>query len=145
MLVLFFQRFLRIFIIGILSFILYSCADEERNPVPVIPVEFTINTEFQYIELNSPGGWVNVFGGFGGIVIYRFSVDEFRAFDRACPYHPYDEAARVIVEDPPLAECPVCGSTFLLLDGSVVTGPSKHPLRSYRAQFNNPFLYVYSY
>ncbi len=130
---------------GLLSFFILAvaaCDKEDRHPVPLIPVEFRINTEFQYFELNSPGGWVNVFGGFGGIVIYRLSMDQFTAFDRACPLHPYDTEARVVVEAPPLAKCPVCGSVYLLIDGSVVLGPAKHPLRPYRTVFSDPFLFV---
>lgn len=119
-----------------------SCSKDDKHPVPVVPVEFRINLEFQNIELNSPGGWAYYTGGFRGIIIYRVSIDEFTAFDRACPYHPYEDCARVVVKDPPLAECECCESTFLLLDGSPVSGPLRHPLRPYQTQFNDPFLYV---
>ncbi len=119
-----------------------SCTKDEQHPVPIVPVEFRINLEFQNIELNSIGGWAYYTGGFRGIVIYRVSQDEFTAFDRACPYHPYEECGRITVEEPPLAECKCCESTFLLLDGSPVSGPARHPLRQYRTVFDDPFLYV---
>lgn len=122
----------------------YGCTKEDKHPVPVVPVEFNINLEYQFIELNSVGGWVNVTGGFGGVIIYRMSIDQFTAFDRACPVHPYDSEARLIVEDPPLAKCRVCESTFLLLDGSPVSGPAKYPLRHYRTIFSDPFLRVFN-
>jgi len=120
-----------------------SCEKDNQHPVPVVPVEFTINIEStQYIELNNIGGWAYFSGGYRGIVIYRWSFDEFRAFDRACPYHPYDECGFVKVIDPPTAICECCGSMYLLLDGSVITGPSKYPLRQYRTYFQFPFLQV---
>jgi len=139
---LFSRKYLSLTILFLLIAVLVACDKEDWNPVPLVEVDFRINLEFQYIELNSPGGWVNVFGGFGGIVIYRISIDQFTAFDRACPLHPYDINARVTVDNPPLAKCPVCESEFLLLDGSVILGPARHPLRPYRTFFNNPFLSV---
>ncbi len=139
---LFFTFSKRLFFLVIMLLLFSTCTKEDQHPVPIVPVDFRINLEFQFIELNSIGGWIYVTGGFGGIVIYRMSVDEFTAFDRACPVHPYDQDARVVVEDPPMAICNVCESTYLLLDGSPVSGPARHPLKAYRAVFDDPYLYV---
>jgi nitrite reductase/ring-hydroxylating ferredoxin subunit len=120
-----------------------SCDKDNMHPVPIVPVDFIINIEStQHIELNSIGGWANYTGGFRGIIIYRFSEDQFMAFDRACPVHPYDECARVSVTDIPLAADTCCNSTFLLIDGSPVSGPARHPLLQYRTFFNYPYLQV---
>ncbi len=120
-----------------------SCDKDNRHPVPNVLVEFAINTEStQHIELNSIGGWAYYTGGFRGIIIYRYSEDEFKAFDRGCPYHPYDECARITVSDPPLAVDTCCNSTFLLIDGSPVSGPARHPLKEYRTFYNYPYLQV---
>ncbi len=121
----------------------FACDKDSRHPVPIVPVDFTINVEStQHIELNNIGGWAYYTGGYRGIIIYRQSVDEFRAFDRACPYHPHDDCAIVRVYDPPVAKDTCCGSRFLLIDGSVVTGPAQHPLREYRTYYNHPYLQV---
>lgn len=126
----------------IIVIVLISCTKDDRHPVPFYPVDFIVNIEStQNIELNSIGGWAYYTGGFRGIIIYRAQEDEFTAFDRACPYHPYSEC-RIIVEDPPLARGSDCESVFLLLDGSPVSGPSKHPLRAYRTSFSYPYLHV---
>jgi nitrite reductase/ring-hydroxylating ferredoxin subunit len=122
-----------------------GCSDDDRHPVPLVPVDFRIEVGVQHIELNSIGGHLNFYGGFGGIVIYRFSIDEFYAFDRACPVHPHDQNARIVVENSPLAKCNVCETTYLLIDGSVISGPGKYPLRQYRTVFYDPFLQVSSY
>jgi nitrite reductase/ring-hydroxylating ferredoxin subunit len=143
--VLFFGRGKRVLMFSMFLFFSVTCGKDDRHPVPLVPVDFRINLEFQYIELNSIGGYVNVYGGFGGIVIYRMSIDEFTAFDRACPFDLQNDNARIVVEDSPLAKCNVCGSTFLLLDGSPVTGPTRHPLRQYRTVYSDPYLYVTSF
>ncbi|MBW6496941.1 MAG: Rieske 2Fe-2S domain-containing protein [Bacteroidales bacterium] len=109
-----------------------------------IPITIDISSTF-YIELNGIGGWANLSGGYRGIVVYRWSYDEFRAFDRACPHHPYDECAIIEVEDPPIAKCHCCGSMFLLIDGSVVQGPSKYPLKQYPTFFQYPNLQISSW
>lgn len=128
----------------LLLLLLISCTEDTQHPVPNVYVDFPpINVESaQYIELNSIGGWAYFTGGFKGVIIYRVSYDEFRAFDRACPHHPYEDCAIVRVTDPPLATDSCCGSTFLLLDGSPVEGPSQFPLREYQAVFNPPYLYI---
>jgi nitrite reductase/ring-hydroxylating ferredoxin subunit len=143
--VIFFRHIKSVLFFSAMLLILTGCDKEDQHPVPMVPVDFRINLEFQYIELNSIGGHINVFGGFGGIVIYRMSVDQFTAFDRACPHHPYEEGARIVVEDPPLAKCNVCESVFLLLDGVPVSGPSRFPLRSYRTVYDGRDLYVTNY
>ncbi len=122
---------------------LLSCGKDSQHPVPDVNVNFVLNLNTtQHIELNNIGGWAYYTGGYKGIIIYRQSVDEFRAFDRACPYHPFDDCARVQVFDPPLATDTCCGSRFLLLDGSVVTGPSQWPLKQYRTYLDGRFLYI---
>lgn len=119
-----------------------SCGKDD-HPVPDYRVEFTINLDStQYIELNGVGGWAYFSGGYKGIIIYRWSFDEFTAFDRACPYHPFDNCGLVKVEDPPLAKCDCCGSQYLLIDGSVVEGPTTYPLKQYRTYYNPPYLQV---
>jgi nitrite reductase/ring-hydroxylating ferredoxin subunit len=141
---LFFKHFQK-FLILIAAVLMMACTKEDQHPVPLIPVDFRVNLEFQFIELNSIGGHVNVYGGFGGIVIYRFSVDQFYAFDRACPVHPHDPNARIVVDNAPVAHCKVCESSYLLLDGSPVSGPARFPLRQYRTMYSDPYLYVSNY
>lgn len=120
-----------------------SCRKSELHPVPNVPVEFVINIESTlYIELNHIGGWAYFSGGYRGIIIYRVSETEFMAFDRACPVHPHDECAIIKVMDPPLATDSCCNSTFLLIDGSPVQGPSRYPLRQYRTFLDFPLLRI---
>lgn len=127
-------------------FLPFSCDKENENPVPFAHVDFNIIIgTTQYIELNNIGGYAYFTGGYKGIIIYRASEDEFKAYDRACPYHPFEDKAIIRVDQDWLATDTLCGSVFELNFGSVVDGPSKHPLREYRTFYDPPYLQVTSY
>ncbi len=122
------------------TFLFYSCDKDKQHPVPYVRVDYRINLETTY-ALNSIGGWVFLSGGYdyNGIVVYRLSEDEFRAFDRTCTYNISE---RIVVEEPPIAECKDCESSYLLIDGSVVDGPAIYPLRQYQARLDYPYVYI---
>ena len=126
----------KILIIVFFHLLIFSCKDDYKHPVPDVPVDLFINlnTHFELLNIN---GYIYVNNyGFNGILIFRYSQEEFTAFDRACPHHPYEYDCRIEVDDPPIAVDHCCGSQFLLIDGSVVEGPSKHPLKQYRVYYN---------
>jgi nitrite reductase/ring-hydroxylating ferredoxin subunit len=127
-------KFLLIIIIFLFS--TTSCRDDYKHPVPDVYVDLFININTHF-ELQSINGFIykNDYG-FNGIVIFRYSTTEFMAFDRACPHHPYEYDCKIEVQDPPIAIDECCESRYLLIDGSVVDGPSKHPLKQYRVYFD---------
>ena len=127
--------------------VLVSCKKE--NPqltIPEVYVNFFINpNSTEYLELNSPGGWVTVTGGYRGILIYRLTLEEFFAYERTCPWDPGEEGARIEVEESGITVvCPVCGSKYILLDGSPFEGPSTYLLKQYRTTYDGSLLYVYN-
>ena len=84
-------------------------------------------------------------GGFQGVVVYRIGEWEFAAFDRACPYDWDHEDSWIWVEDNGIIlRCERCGSQFNILDGGVVSGPSRFPLRRYYTKFDGMRLRVHS-
>ena len=117
----------------LLNLFLFSSCDENKNPIPTVYVDIYIDlNDTQYYDLQSVGGYVYITGGVNGILIYRSSADEFRAYDRTCPYDP--DIGRVIVNDARLnaVDSVGCKSEFsLLLDGAVSQGPSQFPLKAY--------------
>ncbi|HLN52246.1 MAG TPA: hypothetical protein VK212_00970 [Lentimicrobium sp.] len=134
-----------IFIILLISMLVYtSCkSDEGDDLIPYVTVNFTIypNT-LDYIPI---GQYEYFTGGYKGILIYRPQENEFMAYERACPYDPLTEGARVTVDGSGLlAVDTVCGSKFSLLDGSPMEGPAKIPLKQYRTSYNGDALYVYN-
>ncbi len=127
-------------------FIFVSCKKDVKNPIPDVYVNFYLNiSSTLYIELASVGGWVNLTGGYKGIVVYRSSADEFMAFERACPYDWDVDSAYVSVEPSGLVlKCKSCGSEFLIIDGSIVNGPATVSLKQYNTEYDGQNVHVYN-
>jgi hypothetical protein len=131
----------------IVLFVITGCSKEEkRNDIPVVAVNFFIYpNSTEYLELNGVGGWVNLTGGYRGIIVYRKSITEFMAFERACPYDWELIDARVDVDPSGLtAACPSCQSKFILLDGTPFQGPTHYPLKQYQTQYDGNLLYIFN-
>jgi nitrite reductase/ring-hydroxylating ferredoxin subunit len=130
---------------GILFFLSASCKKEEQQTeIPYMVVNFSLNPNgTQYIHLNAVNGWETVYGGYNGILIFRISVNEFVAFERACPYDPLITGAQVKVEDSEITcVCPICGSKFIMTDGTPFEGPSHFPLKQYQTMYDGNLLYI---
>lgn len=139
-------RYKTVVISILLLFFLAQCKKND-DPVPYVYVNFYVSLSSpEFANLNSVGGWVYVTGGYKGIVIYRNSQDEFCAFERVCPYHPTTGCERVVVEPSGItATDTVCGSRFLLMDGTVVNGPATISLTRYKTYFNGTTVQVTNY
>ena len=84
-------------------------------------------------------------GGVNGVVVYRLSDWEFTAFDRACPHDWEHEDSWIWVEpDGITLKCERCGSVFNILDGGIISGPSKCPLKPYFTKYDGMRLRVHS-
>ena len=135
-----------IYIVLLSNIALFSSCDENKNPIPTVPVNFYIDlTNTDYYDLQSVGGYVYVTGGVNGILIYRSSADEFKAFERTCPYDP--DCGRVTVDEGRFnaIDTLCCQSEFsLLLDGAVSQGPAQYPLKQYTCTYdqNAQILYI---
>ncbi|MDP3914245.1 MAG: Rieske 2Fe-2S domain-containing protein [Bacteroidota bacterium] len=116
-----------------------GCKDDYTSVVPYV----TVNMNFSptnYIEFNTPGGSV-YFGnaGFGGIIVVNNWGDEaapFLSFDAACT-HEVSSTCKVTTDGSGIAECPCCGSQYMLFggNGSVMKGPAIEPLKQYRTSY----------
>ncbi len=127
------------YFILLLSLFLFSSCDGNKNPIPNVYVDIYIDlTDPLYYDLQSIGNYVYITGGVNGILIYRSSADEFRAYDRTCPYDP--DIGRIVVDDANLnaIDSVGCKSEFsLLLDGAVSQGPAQFPLKQYTCIYDN--------
>lgn len=125
-----------------LLFLFVSCDKEkEKDEIPYIYVNFVIypNT----IDFIPEGGHVTTSGGYKGLIIYRPFSDQFLVFERTCPYDPFEDNARVYVEsNGVIAVDSVCGSRFLLTDGSPIEGPARRSLKQYRSRYDGHSLQV---
>ena len=115
----------------------FSC-EYEQPGIPNVSVSISINlNDPQYYELQTTGSFVYITGGVNGIIVYRKSQNEFLCYERTCPHDP--ECGKIYVdEDVFFAEDTVCcGSVFSLdIDGAVVSGESKFPLRMYSSTYS---------
>jgi hypothetical protein len=121
-----------------------GCKKDYYKEIPSVYVDVYLDiSSTLYIELSTVGGYVNLTGGYRGITVYRGSIDEFVAFERCCPYDPEVDSARVKVDTSGLTlSDAACGSTYLILDGSVVDGPATMPLKQYRTYFDGDILHI---
>ena len=120
-----------------LSMIFFSCKPE-TDDIPYAYVDFTIDlNDPQFHELKNISGYVYLTGGVNGIIVYRKSTDEFTAFERTCPHDP--KCGKVYVNESLSAVDTVCcGSEFsLLIDGGIMKGESKFPLRQYTTTYSS--------
>jgi nitrite reductase/ring-hydroxylating ferredoxin subunit len=130
---------------GIIFFLTASCKKEEQQTeIPYVYVNFSLNPNgTQYIHLNSVNGWETVYGGYNGILIFRKAINEFVVFERACPYDPLTTGAQIVVDPSGITcHCPICGSKFIMTDGTPYEGPSHFPLKQYQAVYDGAMLYI---
>lgn len=125
--------------------IITACKKEEQAPdMPYVYVNFSLNPNgTQYINLNAVNGWETVTGGYNGILIFRKSINEFMAFERACPYHPTETGAQVRVDTSGITcYCPVCNSKYIMYDGTPYEGVSRYPLKQYATVYDGYLLHI---
>jgi len=139
------KRKLLQFIVGAFVFaFVASCENTNRTGVPYAPVNFqVVVSNPEYAALQAVGGHVTITGGSKGIIIYRFSPDEFRAYDRHCTFLP-EEGCRVTIDNTDIlavdGEC--CSSKFILVDGTPTEGPAAIGLLQYNTSFNGNMLWI---
>ena len=137
----------RLLLLCLITSVLFACkkkSDTQQPEIPYVIVNFSINpNSTQYIELNHIGGYVPVTGGYRGIIIYRVSETEFKAYERACAYDPTADSAQVRMDVSGLTmTCPKCKSKYIILDGSPYGGPTQWSLKQYRTSYDGTYLYV---
>lgn len=139
------QRWIFIAAIVVFCFFFTRC-DIDHPTIPEVKVNFTIYpNNVDYVNLNYYGGYMYFTGGVAGIVVYRLDNTTFFAYDRACPYDWEEHDAWIWVEESGLTLIDRhCGSRFNILDGSVISGPAKYPLKMYRTRYDGMILKVYN-
>ena len=144
------QRRNPILLFFICFFLLFShinCKKKEsQNQIPVVAVNISLNpNSTEYIRLNPVNGWETITGGYRGIIVSRRSVNEFTAFERACPYDWNLTTSRLVVDaSGTTATCPNCKSKYILTDGTPFDGPSQYPLKQYQTTYDGNLLYIFN-
>jgi hypothetical protein len=152
-----FYRTLALF--ALCSLLLASCGENDGDDdIPIAPVNITLDPNSTiYQELNVPGGWMYLDESDGvvppsrGIIVYRLTNEEFLAFERTPPYKPDSccppagmVCSRLLVEEYyPFVADTCTHSTFLILDGTPVSGPANRSLWQYYADYDGYVLFIH--
>jgi hypothetical protein len=135
---------LAIILLGLLT---QARCDSNVQNIPYVPVNFDINLNLPaYNTLNFPSEHLLLDGGSKGIIVYRYTLDEFVVLDR---HSTFDVAmgCQVTVgsDGVTISDNTECSeSQWLILNGLVMQGPAVLPLHRYRTNWNPPILHVYN-
>jgi nitrite reductase/ring-hydroxylating ferredoxin subunit len=141
-----FRRFLPVFLL--IGALIASCDKAQAPVIPEVPVYLVIYPNDPiYFDVQTVGGWMYIGGGFRGILLYRVSVDQFAAYERACPGAPEADCGQIQVDlsSNITAYCPCDSTSYLLLDGSQVSGPGPgRPLKAYGTDWDGNRLTIFN-
>lgn len=135
-----------LFVVLLSGLLFAGCRKEQSAALPPTAVDISFNVNNPaYVDLAVPGGWIYITGGAMGIIVYRKTIDEFVAMDRLCRYQA-TENCRVFVDDSQViaTDTACCGSSYLMLDGSVTQGPTSLGLTRYNTNFNGTTLRIFN-
>lgn len=126
-----------LFLLVLISF--FSCEKNDTNDIlPKLTVNIIIDLNLpQYLDLQTPSGWVYTSGGIKGIFIQNTGIGSqpYKAFERACPNNDctnpmtFDESLKL--------KCPCDASEYSIIDGSPQTPGNLHFAREYRVNVLN--------
>ena len=135
--------------IGALLLVLTSCTScgEQQQYIPYVPVNVDINVNLPaYNDLAHVSQAIAIPGGSKGLYIRRNNVDEFIVLDRHSTFD-VDLGCQVTLDDDNVTlrdESDCSESQWLMIDGSVMSGPAEVPLHRYRTTWNDPILQIYN-
>jgi nitrite reductase/ring-hydroxylating ferredoxin subunit len=81
-------------------------------------------------------------GGVKGLFVVRVDANTYRAYDRNCPYQPYDACSLVSLDRSRLFFRDSCCNSQFDLQGQVTGGPANRQLRSYATSLNGSLLTI---
>ena len=135
-----------VFVIVIFFGVLSCNKDKNDNykDIPNVYVNFYLQPDG--IDFIPPLGWkIYDHEGYRGVLIYRIDQFTFNAYEMTCPYDAEEEFAKVQVDASGILlidSC--CMSTYNILDGMPVGGPSTLALKQYFNEYDGIRLHVYN-
>lgn len=143
----------RILIICCILISVFACKTEE-NPIPLYAVYLNLDLTYEDKELKGVPSYkeyttknINAsLGervGYGGVLVIHTMLDEYKAFDRACPYEVNSNTTVEVDDDMLYAVCPKCSTKYEIGFGTGASiGVSKHGLRQYNTVLSGSKLIV---
>ncbi len=122
----------------------------EQPLIPYAPVNLSLNLSTQqFVRLQSDNGAVSLpvtgpagSGGVKGVIVVRVSAGNFLAFERNCPYQPYDACAVVSLDRSRLFMRDSCCNSQFDLRGQITGGPTPRPLKQYSTSVQGNLLSI---
>ncbi len=152
-----FCKSIRILVWVLVCGVVITACGKHDNPVPVTSINYKIlgiESDPRYTGVRTAGGSAllesgNMCTGYNcnGVVLYRVKVtgeyDDFKAYDRTCPYEASGSAMEINKAFPYVLVCPDCGSEFNMEGGYMEKGPADYPCREFSCDFYNGDLRLY--
>jgi nitrite reductase/ring-hydroxylating ferredoxin subunit len=120
-------------------FIQSACRRNNTDPLlQAYPLDVVVNiNEPSYFDLTAVGGWLYFNSGTARLILYRRSIDEFKAYDNRSTYQTNNDCVVEVLSDNITAKDHCSDSKWILTDGSVIHGPATRPLLEYKASYNS--------
>lgn len=118
-----------------------ACRKRQPPPVTNVPPAFVditmlINEPLNF-RIQVIGGWMYYQGGLNGLILYRKSQQEIITLERTSTADPNNPNARAKVQnDNFTCKDTISGSTWQIIDGTVINGPATLPLKQYPTSFD---------
>ena len=121
---------------------LSGCVDTPRV-IPYVDVQVDLNLSLPaYNNLNFPNNWLYISGGSRGLIVYRYTLDEFVVLDRHATWDVGAGCQCTVSPDGYTIEDPCSGSQWYIFDGSIIQGPTTAPLERYTTTWIPPVLSI---
>ncbi len=121
---------------------LSSCRDTP-GVIPYVDVNVDLNLGLPaYNSLNFPGNWLYISGGSRGLIVYRYTLDEFVVLDRHATFDVGAGCQCTLSEDGYTILDPCSDSQWYIFDGSIIQGPTTAPLERYTTTWIPPVLSI---
>jgi hypothetical protein len=119
-----------------------SCRDTP-GVIPYVDVNIDLNLGLPaYNSLNFPGNWLYISGGSRGLIVYRYTLDEFVVLDRHATFDVGAGCQCTLSQDGYTILDPCSDSQWYIFDGSIIQGPTTAPLERYTTTWIPPVLSI---
>ena len=144
------RKFLKISIVffaALTAIFAVSCNSKPYNPnAPILDINVRIYpNSIEYQELNAVGGWMYLTAQLPsyGIIVYRYNIDEFKAYERKAPNNPYACPNNRLYVELPFVVDSCMDYKYSILDGSIFQGTG-YNLIEYFTEFDGTELRIYN-
>jgi len=134
-----------ILVLVLLMTTISGCDPQLEDQIPYAFVEIDINlNDSEFFDLRLDGGYVYIFGeGVRGLILYRASEEEYRAFERNSPVDVLNACSTIDVDASGLFMIDYCHNILFDFNGVPISGVA--PLmRQYSTLLDRNWLYIRS-